>query len=159
MRGMVWLKVRRGIILAFMAGLSLVQLGISGGCGCNSGPPIVPVTGLVKVGGYPVPNASVTFQPLGMGEPSTGTTDSAGKFSLKTLHDDPGAAVGKHMVSIQCFVTSPLARGERKPPGDPAPDGFKTDWIVPEKYSRLETSGLVIEVKSGLGKVELDLKP
>lgn len=117
------------------------------------------MSGVVKVGGYPVANASVTFQPLGMGEPSTGTTDAAGKFSLKTLHDDFGAVVGKHLVSVQCFVISPLARGERRPPGDPAPDGFKTDWVVPEKFSRMETSGLVIEVKSGMSQVEFDLQP
>jgi hypothetical protein len=74
--------------------------------GCGTGYSVAPVSGQVTLDGDPLPDASVTFQPVaeqdssaGLG--SYGRTDENGRYSLKLIENDQeGAAVGKHRVQI-----------------------------------------------------------
>lgn len=74
--------------------------------GCSQPPPtITPVTGVVKMGGYPVPHAFVQFVPqldeFGAEYNSSATTDEMGKFTLVCdMNSQPGAAVCKHRVVV-----------------------------------------------------------
>lgn len=75
------------------------------GCGGTSeGPALTRVTGIVKLDGEPLPNASVTFQPLEHGRPSLGVTDANGRYSLLYTLDKSGAVAGRHQVSISTWV-------------------------------------------------------
>jgi hypothetical protein len=107
------------------------------GCG-QSGPRLVPVTGLVTLDGTPVAGAGVMFKPAGAGNlpPASATTDAEGKFSLATLNQ-PGAALGEYQVSVVKQETSGV--GEF---GAVAPGGPKIKWIVPQKYAMPEKSTL-----------------
>ncbi|MHC4177940.1 MAG: hypothetical protein ACYSWU_10555, partial [Planctomycetota bacterium] len=97
--------------------------------------------------GKPLPNVviNVSFQPVSAGtdDPnpgpgSHGTTDAAGRFTLRTIEPDAdGAVVGKHIVRL---TTKPP---EQAPEDDRAPvykefvplhwrDGSKTFEVPPE---------------------------
>jgi len=58
---------------------------------------VAPVSGTITYEGKPIDNLGVCFSPepvdgnYSVGPYSKGTTDSSGKFSLKTRYDDDGA--------------------------------------------------------------------
>jgi hypothetical protein len=107
--------------------------------GCSRGGKIVPVSGRVTLAGKPVGGAVISFQPLGEdGEKvaiigSTGKTDADGRFTLRRIEPDaPGAAPGKHVVTI---TTARVAdRDAALPKGEIVPrkwrDGSQT-YVVP----------------------------
>jgi hypothetical protein len=119
------------------------------GCGANGG--FAPVNGRVLLDGKPVENAAVLFEPETGGMPATGVTNSNGEFSLSTTGHGPGAAIGKHGVSVSKQV---VAQPNRKvEEGEIVPMKHET----PEKYASPSTSGFSIEVKPGMAAVELQL--
>jgi hypothetical protein len=73
-------------------------------CGCSGGSRTVPVSGQVKLDGEPLAGAHVTFRPdsreLQPGPASHGTTDTKGRFTLRTMDGHDGAVVGPHKVRI-----------------------------------------------------------
>lgn len=105
------------------------------GCG-PGGPRLVPVTGTVTLDGKPVADAGVMFKPSGNLPPATANTDAQGHFSLVTLNR-PGAVLGEHQVSIVKQETTGVGDF-----GAVGPGGVKTTWLVPQKYSIPESSGL-----------------
>lgn len=119
--------------------LALLGAALLVGCG-QSGPRLVPVTGVVTLDGNPVADAGVLFKPAGNLPPASATTDAQGKFSLQTL-DRPGAVLGQHRVSVIKQETTGV--GEF---GAVGPGGVHVKWIVPKKYSVPETSGLTATV-------------
>lgn len=76
--------------------------------GCDDGPVVAPVTGVVKQDGEPLPNAMVEFQP-DKGTPSYGITDDEGRYELNYQVDRKGALVGHHYVGVRTAgeVTDP----------------------------------------------------
>ncbi|MDX1944292.1 MAG: hypothetical protein SFU86_02715 [Pirellulaceae bacterium] len=88
---------------------------------------VVPVSGVVLLDGQPLPGAVVTLQPLREGSTvadevggSVGRTDAEGRFVLRLVRpDSPGAAVGKHVVTITTAHARPTdavaPQGERVP--------------------------------------------
>ena len=68
--------------------------------GCESKPPLAPVTGKVTHAGQPVVGANVLFQPE-KGLASGAITGDDGRFELQVPNDRrSGAVPGKHRVSI-----------------------------------------------------------
>lgn len=90
--------------------------------GCGSSGKLAPVSGVVTLNGKPLANALVSFQPIASqgtspGVGSYGTTDSAGKYSLRTADTDaPGAVVGNHLVLINLKVESDDRDPRTRPP-------------------------------------------
>jgi len=111
-----------------------------GGCGGSDLPDLVPVEGTVTLDGVPVKQGIVAFVP----DKSKGTTgptgegaiDENGHYEIRTA-GQKGAVIGYHQIRV-------IARENQfesdKPPGR---------WIVPERYSREQSSGLTFEVKAG----------
>ena len=111
--------------------------------GCSPAPPgVVPVAGEVLLDGQPLVEAVVTFQPLREGSAvadavggSVGKTDSQGRFRLRLIKPDaPGAAIGKHVVTITTAIAD---QGDARPPrGERVPlawrNGSQT-FDVPEE--------------------------
>ncbi len=114
------------------------------GCG-DDAPKIGLVSGTVYLDGNPLPNAAVSFQPIGAdlnpGSGSTGRTNEKGEYSLKVIGGDrKGAVVGKHKVEISCLVDD----GKANPEDDrPRPRRDK----VPPKYNL--NSELTFDVQPG----------
>ena len=83
--------------------------------GCGESRKSAPVTGTVTLNGQPVADVIVRFQPSGsgtteqleVGMSSFGTTDAAGKFTLRfSDNSESGAMIGDHTVTID-EVTPP----------------------------------------------------
>jgi hypothetical protein len=100
--------------------------------------------------------------PVGGGRPSTGTTDAAGAFVLSTFGDKDGAVPGDHYVGVTLAETT----GGSAAPADEYNTGTiegqtpksKTKWIVPEKYSNAEQSGVQVTIPpEGTTTIEIPL--
>lgn len=74
--------------------------------GCSNSQ-LAPVSGTVTYEGKPVEKLSLCFSPepvgdnFSVGPYSKATTDSDGKFVLTTRHDERGAVVGKHKITLR----------------------------------------------------------
>jgi hypothetical protein len=101
--------------------------------GCSDGKPyeIVEVEGQVLLDGQPTPNARVVFRPVAapnqkeVGPDAYATTDAEGRFSLTTVFDEEGAAVGRNLVSITTLQV-------QENPADPD-NARARQMITPEK--------------------------
>ncbi len=71
------------------------------GCGPD-GPEIATVEGTVKLGGEPLAESTVMFQPSS-GRPSAGRTDAEGHYELVYSQGRKGALPGEHTVTISTF--------------------------------------------------------
>lgn len=133
--------------------------------GCSPGTvPTVEVSGTVTLDGKPLEGAMVGFYPASGGAPATGQTDSSGKFTLK-------APVGKAKVSVSKTAAGGEAKVDQAAAGA-APAGTALSGppvaggappappksVVPAKYTNAENSGIVVEVKSGMQPVTIELK-
>ena len=123
--------------------------------GCGSSDPgievgeVMPVKGKVTIDDKPAPGVSLSF----VADPSNtgaariscaGVTDSSGNyeiFSSGSRQSKSGAPLGKYKVTITA-----------------APLDEPTEVEIPEKYSRVETSGLEVEVVESPGEGAYDLK-
>ncbi len=121
------------------------------GIGCRSGIELLPVSGVVTLDGKPVEQATVLFKPES-GPVAYGQTDSAGRFELTTA-GRKGAVPGKHKVSITKTKVTGVGNDEMVDP-----EKVKTEWIVPQKYTDPEQSGLTAEVARGKTSFEFQLK-
>ncbi|MCI0359026.1 MAG: DUF4198 domain-containing protein [Planctomycetaceae bacterium] len=132
-----------GAVLTLGAALVLELLILGLGAGCSQIPPgVVPVSGQITLDGQPLAGATVTFQPVrstaddevAIGG-SVGRTDGAGRFDMRLIDPDvPGAAVGKHTVTITTATTTgddaSRPKGERVPA--PWRSGAKTFEVPPQ---------------------------
>jgi len=134
----------------------------AGGCG-QSGPAVQFVEGRVLLDGQPVSGATVGFGPVtpGTGLPAAGTTNTEGVFHLTASgggEPEGGTLPGDYVVTvskIQQAGSKPLPTPDDPDYGKPAnssvpsPAGGPPKHLVPEPYSKPETSGLTATVKPG----------
>jgi len=144
--------MRRGLGCAFVVALLA-------GCGKAPPPPIVPVEGVVRVGGKPLPNVMVKFIPqidYGPEYVATGVTDKDGKFQL-TCKGQPGACACENIVvvaeaDIPDRLLSESAQGELAK--------YKASLAnrpVPLKYGTLAETPLRITPSAGKPTCDLEL--
>ncbi len=146
---------RFALMLAFAASLALLA-----GCGPKR-PETMYVEGIVTLDGKPVENAAVMFSPA-EGRPASGSTDAQGRFELQTFEPRDGAVPGSHKVTVTLNEVSGVMPDPDGLSGEIAPGGFQVKWIVPEKYSNPDSSGLTVEVDRSLDlpvKLELSTGP
>ena len=127
-------------------GLAVVSMLISG-CG-ESRPDTVPVSGVVKLNGKPLPNASVNFHPE-EGRAANGVTDQDGKFTLTTFETNDGAIVGNHTATVSIVSTEEVP--EEIPENydyTTAGQSEENKTEIPDTYASANTSPLKFEVKS-----------
>ncbi len=134
--------------------------------GCSGGSETVPVQGVVRLDGQPLPDASVQFVPDGSGRDATATTDQQGRFVLSTVQPRDGAVPGTYKVvvtpsspiletpkgmSAEEAMNAAAAAAAKNPANKPTGPG------VPAQYSRADQTPLKQTVP-GAGDVEIDLK-
>jgi hypothetical protein len=105
--------------------------------GCDRGPKLQPVTGIVFLDGKPLAEASVKFEPTSKGQESgVGGTDADGRFRLRT-RKLTGIPFGSYRVGISKVVWLPgKNEGTWRSPqkyGDPAASGLTAE-VTPEKH-------------------------
>ena len=95
-----------GSLCPCRAWLALVPVFLGAALGCDSGPPVAPVSGVVLVDGEPLVGASVNTQPYGGKDvqSSVGSfarTNAKGEYTLRLVNPRiPGAIIGDHRVTI-----------------------------------------------------------
>lgn len=137
------------------------------GCG-QAGPPVQFVEGRILLDGKPVSGATVGFGPVtaGAGLPAAGTTDAEGVFHLTAAgggKPDGGTLPGDYAVTV-LKVEQPAGKplptpddpdyGKPVNASQPSPAGGPPRYVVPEPYSRPETSGLRATVRPGTNSGE-----
>jgi hypothetical protein len=136
------------------------------------------VTGSVTLDGKAVEDAAVMFLPVATGgKGAIGRTDKTGRFHMTTGNED-GAQLGEYVVTVTKNERAQAAGPEKKktmdeeraealargdlPGNEGRPDAKKVKeeykGLVPEKYTKKETTDLKVSVAKGMGDVKLDLK-
>jgi hypothetical protein len=139
----------RGAAFAALA-LAVVALG----CGGKNQIPLVPVSGVVKVGGAPMPMGTVQFHPdAGRGNSfngkPTGMIKSDGTYTLNTEGRE-GAPAGWYKVTVS-------GQGMPDPTKMAESSKVPTAPTINAKYTRPDSSGFAFEVKDGAPTGAYDL--
>jgi serine/threonine-protein phosphatase CPPED1 len=113
--------------------------------------PVHPVRGKVFFEGTPAPNAVVTFHLIDKDtkrftRAGDAMAEADGTFSLSTYAANDGAPTGEYAVTVVWW--KPLVDAE----GKPGPN------LLPERFSKPETTPLRATVKAGTNEVVLELK-
>lgn len=124
-----------------------VTSAVLAGCGETKPYGVVPVSGRVTLDGKPLADARVTFFPQRASETNTsesapeamGTTDADGRYQLKSVFDDEGAAPGRSRVVISTLKQEYDPANPEALPKTIAPE------TIPKKYF------------SGAGQLEIDV--
>jgi hypothetical protein len=101
------------------------------GCGSNK---FAPVSGKVTRNGRPLPNVTVSFQPIAeqgtitAGTGSIGKTNENGEFTLKAATGESGAWVGKHRVILSILSPKTGEGDERRRGGPQLEDQIPPEW-------------------------------
>ena len=144
-------------VLSYLLLLALVTVG----CG-PSRPATYPVTGKVTYQGQPVTQGTITFYPE-EGRSSMAKIQPDGSYALTTFEDADGALSGRHTVTIKATTVSGAAapgsfEEELAQADSSQPSALGTvTWLVPESYSRRETSGLSASVEETTNTINFDL--
>lgn len=146
-------------LLSVIAVLSFFFTGCGGGA---DGPDVTlhPVSGVVRLNGSPLTNASVTFVPEEAGTAKLtyfGATDQEGKFVLKNRQGEAGCEAGKYKVVISKRTLSdgsPMPDEDSPEAAASAADSVET---LPSKFSSRETTELMYEVPEGGKEFSIDL--
>ncbi|QDU75552.1 5-hydroxyisourate hydrolase precursor [Bremerella volcania] len=87
----------------FLVVLAALVTSTAAGCfsSSSSGPELAEVSGVVTMGGTPLPNIQVLFEPEADAGTSRGTSDAEGKFKVYYPTNSLGAVPGKHRVQFQ----------------------------------------------------------
>jgi hypothetical protein len=132
------------------------------GCGPKR-PETAPVNGKVTIAGQPVTQGKIIFYPE-QGRSAIGTIAADGSYHLTTFELNDGALLGKHVVTIQATnVAGPALPASFEEElnqgisGNPVSAPATIEWIVPEKYSRRETTTLKAEVGRESNAVDFHL--
>lgn len=122
--------------------------------GCDSGPPMGKVNGVVLYGGKPVAQGTVQFFPVSPGPMSAGRIQEDGRFELITKTPGDGALVGEHVVVVVPPSDLALIEHELKP-GQPMTSKFED---IPRVVRNQNSSPLSVKVESGANEFQIDLK-
>jgi hypothetical protein len=160
--------VLRGFVLASAVTTALLSTVVGcGGAAPKSRLPVFKVSGKVIYKGQPVPDADVTFFCAEKERSAFGRTDSNGQFRLTTFGPNDGAVAGKHVVMVVKQEAAPPTNAAPIDSTDYVPPGYETTppppppkKLVPEKYTDLKTSDLIVVVTDDGENppVELELK-
>jgi len=133
------------------------------GCGGDDTKPmadLVPVSGTVSFDGKPLEQGRIMFAPddVTIGQPASGVITN-GEFTVITTVSAPGVVAGKYKVRIEAFEGDGATEM-------PAPSGTPESMLlnqrtslIPMKYGDVKSSGLEVEVESGMDPLKFDLEP
>lgn len=145
------MSCRRAARTAYVV-LGFLLLAASG-CG-EKAPVLTEVEGTVRLNNKPAEGIYVEFAPDPAkgtkGPVSTGTTDAAGRFVLKTNKNEAGAVVGWHRIALSDLKASQASQ-------DQLAAGKRGYSRIPDKYATASGSDLVREVKEGKNVIPLEI--
>lgn len=114
--------------------------------GCGRGVKLVPVAGKVTLDGKPLEFGAVMVQPKA-GPAAQARINPDGTFRLGTFKPDDGVIPGPATIRVIC-------RKDITPPGGEMVFGPN---LIPDRYSRFDSSGLTAEIAAGMKPLEISL--
>ncbi|HZZ78046.1 MAG TPA: hypothetical protein VFE62_05990 [Gemmataceae bacterium] len=139
------MRVCSSSIVVFLA-LCLGTLG----CGKNDREPLHPVRGHIEYDGKPVPHAFLVLHPVkATGKESTkprAKVAEDGSFVVETYAAKDGAPAGEYVVTIEWYLSNAVAGGGES-------DDLPARNYLPQRYSKVETSGLRVSVQPGKNEI------
>lgn len=129
------------------------------GCGKESPPPIVPVNGVITLGGQPLPKAQVRFIPqIGFGANfiATGVSDDAGRFTLRCNGQDGACATENVVVVSEADIPAKL-QGENAQRELGVYLRSLKNRPIPQRYSSPVSSELHLNVSADQKEYNLQL--
>lgn len=114
--------------------------------GCGRRITLVPAEGRVTIDGKPLEFGAVMVQPTA-GPAAQGKINGDGSFRLGTFKPDDGAIPGPATVRVMC----------RKDITQPGGERAYGPSLIPDRYTRFDTSGLTVEIKTGMQPLEIPL--
>ena len=129
--------------------VALLLLGTISGCGgSGSKRKLVQVSGTVTFEGKPLTSGTITFVAEGPSPVNAaGEISKSGTYTLSTERPGDGASPGTYKIRIESWASPPKMDETGVDPGKSA---------VPEKYNRIETSGLTATVKESPATQKVD---
>jgi len=125
-------------------------------------PPRNSVSGIVTYQGEPVEGAIVVFRPAGTeGQTANGRTDAEGVFKMGTFEGSDGVVPGEYAVMISKMESTDAVKvlPEDDPNYDPNPkEEAPPENLLPEIYSKAETSGFSVSVTEGKDVTDLEFE-
>jgi hypothetical protein len=116
------------------------------------------IEGIVTLDGKPERDAAITLMPAAGGRPGLGSTDADGRFVIREAGIVEGLMSGRYQVVVFKAIMSSVQTVRGPAPG-PHPEDQPVPlidipigsqkierYIVPERYTRPETSGLEVTV-------------
>jgi hypothetical protein len=125
----------RSLFCIAIASLAMVFLG------CDSGPTMVKVSGVVTVDGKPLRYGQIQVAPKGY-RPAYAKLDSEGRFSLNTNEDGDGVPLGTHAVAVI---------------GSEAKGAGAVYWHAPKYYADIATAGLSLTVEKETKDAKIEI--
>ncbi len=148
--------MNRHLISTALALIAASVLATCVGCTGSGRPALASVKGRVTYQGKPVVEGQIIFQ-SDKCRTAIGNIGPDGSYLLTTYKSGDGAMPGRYTVTVNAMRST----GTRpKSPRDEISPDFKPgtiEWLVPEKFSRPETSTLTAEVKPGQNTIDFDL--
>ncbi len=92
---------------------------------------------------------------------ASGRTNQNGEYTLTTFESGDGAIAGQHMATVTKSVVEGEDKSyydEKSPNYGKTPPPTKTKYLVPQKFSQFENSGLAYTVKEGSNDITIELK-
>lgn len=123
--------------------------------GCNPGPQMAPVRGVVSLDGKPLGFGVVMLQPV-KGQAAQAQIGADGKFDIATFTPGDGAPLGRYAISVLCYEGHNPSRPTGQAEGS---EGFLLGKsLIPLRYTRASSSGLTVDVPAeGVDNLILDL--
>lgn len=145
-----------GVAGLWASRLSLFIIAAVAGCGSDGLPGMVAIQGTVTYKGQPLTHGTVLYLPKdGSGRQARGEIQPDGRFALTTLRAGDGAQVGEYSIVVISLAPHP---GEDRAAIEAAGGMIERGYIIPEKYTKPETSGLSDTVdKNHSGKKDIVL--
>ena len=120
--------------------LALISLAV----GCDQGPQVGQVTGVISYKGRPMKGIEVSFDPVATGRRSKAVSGASGNYELRYTRQDMGALVGDHQVRVSWPVQGQEDLRKRR------------KFPIPASYNTKSTQTFV--VKSGSNTFDLDIE-
>ncbi len=123
-------------------GIATIAASIASLAGCSeSGPRIVPVSGIVLIDGVPLTKGTVQVMPAGH-RAASGSIGPDGRFTLTTTDENDGCFTGTHPVRVI---------------GNENVGATDIRWLAPKKYSTPDESGLTVTIDGPTKDLKIDL--
>jgi hypothetical protein len=143
-----------------IAVLLLLQIGCGGG-GADNLPATVDASGVVLLDGQPVHGASVVFVPVSGNYSAFASTDSSGRFELKSFEAKEGAVPGSYQVQVTKTIEvkeTPNVEGPDAAHAQATKGAVSWENALPSKYADPVNSGIKVDIPdTGRSDIKIEL--